>query len=207
MKDLKTILKWVNIGLFAILLGLLIYTLYEKNQYKEKYNTSVLNNKAFIEQLDREKNNNMVFQATIDQLNYYNDSITNKFKTIQKQEKIKDKQIESLEYLLTNFSKTDTLILKDTIFKDVEFKMDTLIGDKWFNTELCMYYPNYISITPKVKSEKEVIIYGNKETVNPPKKFFLFRWFQKKHRVIRVNVNEENPYIENEENVFIKIIK
>lgn len=207
MKDLKTILKWLKICAIALLVGAFIYMCYSNKQYKDKYEVSESNNKAFFEQLDNEKKNNMVFQLTIDQLQYYNDSITNKMLDFQKSSKIKDKQVESLQYLLTNYSKVDTLVLKDTIFKDIDFKIDTTIGDKWMNTQLCMSYPNNISLKPSVKSEKEVIIYTNKETINPPKKFFLCRWFQKKHTVTRVNINEENPYIENEENVFIKITK
>ena len=46
-----------------------------------------------------------------------------------------------------------------------------------------------------------------KETINPPKKFFLFRWFQRKHTILEVNMVEKNPYIENKNNRFIEIIK
>jgi hypothetical protein len=42
--------------------------------------------------------------------------------------------------------------------------------------------------------------------VEPPKKFFICRWFQKKHRVIRVEIKEESPYIVNKNNEFVKII-
>ena len=46
-----------------------------------------------------------------------------------------------------------------------------------------------------------------KETVNPPKKFFLFRWFQKKHKIIQVDVIEKNPYVQNEVSRYIEIVR
>ena len=162
------------------------------------------NEKAFAYQLDKTKGENYVFQLKIDQLELFNDSIADKLKKVQNENKIKDSKIQEFQYLLTDFNKKDTVYLSDTIFLDPDFVMDTTIGDKWMNTELHLQYPNQICVSPNVRSEKEVLIYNKRETVDPPKKFFLCRWFQKKHTVIKVIVNEENPYIENQESIFIK---
>lgn len=165
------------------------------------------NEKAFSSQLDKAKGQNYVFQLKIEQLELFNDSIADKLKSVQKENNIKDSKIDQFQYMLAEYKKKDTVYLSDTIFKDIEFSFDTVIGDKWMNTALQLKYPNFISVEPSVTSEKEVIIYTNKETINPPKKFFLCRWFQKKHTVIKVIVNEENPYIQNEESIFIENIK
>lgn len=174
---------------------------------KSNYNTAVINNKAFISQLDKNQKEKIVFQTTIEQLHLFNDSITEKLLETQKQLKIKDKEIKQLAYISSVIEKTDTIIFRDTIFKDKSIKIDTTIGDKWVTNNLHLQYPNTISIDTKVNSEKNVLIYAKKETVNPPKKFFLFRLFQKKHTIIKAIVNEENPYIINENNTFYQIIK
>jgi hypothetical protein len=52
-----------------------------------------------------------------------------------------------------------------------------------------------------------VVINNKKEYNKKPSKIFFIRWFQKKHLVTEVNVEERNPYIKSKENKFIKINK
>ena len=164
------------------------------------------NEKAFSAQLDKTKGENYVFQLKIDQLELFNDSISAKLRKVQKENGIKDSKIKEFQYMLADYTRTDTVFFTDTIFKEPNFALDTVVGDKWMNTNLRLKYPNSISVQPNVRSEKEVVIYTNRETIEPPKKFFLCRWFQKKHTVVKVIVNEENPYIENEQSIFIENI-
>lgn len=196
---------WIILLAVALVAAFLAFNSYTK--YESKYNDAVANNKAFALQLDKEKAQSNVFKLTVDQLNYYNDSITNKLNEARKELGIKDKQLEQLEYISTQVSKPDTLVLKDTIFKDKEFVLDTTLGDKWVNTKLHLQYPGIIGVEPTVNSEKTIVLYSSRETVNPPKKFFLCRWFQKKHTVVKAVVKENNPYVVNQENVFIEIMK
>lgn len=174
-----------------------------KLQYK--YDTSIENVKAFDMELSGLKDKNRVFKITIDQLNYFNDSITEKLNKSRKELGIKDKYLQQLQYELLTVSKSDTARLKDTVFvKGLE--LDTIIGDKWLRTDLHLKYPNIVTINPKVVLERHTIINGKRETVNPPKKFFLFRWFQRKHTVVEVNVRELNPYVIDKEQRYIQII-
>ena len=137
-------------------------------------------------------------------LRHCNDSISIKLvETIDKL-KISEKKLKEANYLLSQFSKTDTVAIHDTIFCEPDFWLDTIIGDRWVSTRLEMFYPSTIIVTPSVVSEKKVLIYSSRETVNEPSKCFLIRLFQKKHTVTRVEVDESNPYIISEENVFIK---
>ena len=46
-----------------------------------------------------------------------------------------------------------------------------------------------------------------KQTVNPPKKFFIARWFQKKHNVLQVEVVEKNPYMDDQKSKYVEIVK
>ena len=153
------------------------------------------------------KDNNRVFKLTIDQLNYSNDSIINRMKEVQKELGIKDKRLQQLQYEASHAQRTDTITLKDTLFRDPQLRLDTIVGDKWFKTNLHLEFPSTIALKPEIELERYTFINGKRETVNPPKKFFLFRWFQKKHTVVEVNVREMNPYVKNKTQRFIQIIE
>ena len=125
---------------------------------------------------------------------------------VRKELKVKDRDLKQMQYLLSEIKKTDTIRFRDTIFINKEVKIDTLLGDDWYNIRLGLHYPNLISITPTIKSEKYIIVGSRKETINPPKKCVIGRWFQRKHRVLEVEVIEKNPFIENKQQRFIEII-
>lgn len=199
-------MKKFIIGLIVLLVCSLIYMVHQNRTLTAKYETSIENIKAYDSQLSGLNNSNKVFKLTIDQLNYFKDSILIKMNEVRKELNIKDSKIKQMQYKLSHVEKPDSIILKDTIFVE-SFKLDTIIGDGWANTHLIMKYPNYIKFTPKFKLESFLFVESKKETVNPPKKFFLFRWFQRKHTVLNVTVKENNPYVETDEQKFVEIIK
>mgnify|MGYP003420563942 FL=1 len=202
--------KYIRIGIVILvsLLSISVYTLYTNNQdLKEEISVSMSNQKAFIAENSSLKEENRVFKFTIEQLNYYNDSILQKMNDVRKELKIKDKNLKQLQYLLSVSTKKDTVLFTDTIFRDKSLALDTIIGDKWYNIRLGLKYPNLIYTEPTFTSEKYIIVNKKKETVNPPKKFFLFRWFQRKHWVMEVHIKENNPYIKEINNKFVEIIE
>lgn len=199
-------MKKFIIGLIVLLVCSLIYMVHQNRTLTAKYETSIENIKAYDSQLSGLNNSNKVFRLTIDQLNYFKDSILIKMNEVRKELNIKDSKIKQMQYKLSHVEKPDSVILKDTIFVE-SFKLDTIIGDEWANTYLIMKYPNYIKFTPKFKLESFLFVESKKETVNPPKKFFLFRWFQKRHTVLNITVKENNPYVETDRQKFIEIIK
>ena len=201
--------KYIRIGIVILvsLLSISAYILYTNNQkLREKISISVSNEKVFIAENSSLKNENRVFKFTVEQLNYYNDSILQKMNDVRKELKIKDKNLKQLQYLLSVYTKKDTVLFTDTVFRDKSLVLDTIIGDKWYNIRLGLKYPNLIYTEPTFTSEKYIIVNKKKETVNPPKKFFLFRWFQKKHWVMEVHIKEKNPYIKEIDNKFVEII-
>ena len=202
--------RYIRIGIVILvsLLAVSTYTLYNRNQdLKEEISVSMSNQKAFITENSSLKDENRVFKFTVEQLNYYNDSILQKMNEVRKELKIKDKNIKQLHYLLSVSTKKDTVLFTDTIFRDKSLVLDTIIGDKWYNIRLGLKYPNLIYTEPTFTSEKYIIVNKKKETVNPPKKFFLFRWFQRKHWVMEVHIKEKNPYIKEINNKFVEIIE
>ena len=85
--------KYIRIGIVILvsLLSISVYTLYTNNQkLKEEASTLMSNQKAFIAENSSLKEENRVFKFTIEQLNYYNDSILQKMNNIRKELKIKD---------------------------------------------------------------------------------------------------------------------
>ena len=85
--------KYVGIGMVILvsLLAVSTYTLYNRNQdLKEEISVSMSNQKAFIAENSSLKEENRVFKFTVEQLNYYSDSILQKMNDVRKQLKIKD---------------------------------------------------------------------------------------------------------------------
>ena len=198
----------IGIGILMSLLAVSIYTLYNRNQdLEEEISVSMSNQKAFIADNSSLKEENRVFKFTVEQLNYYNDSILQKMNDVKKELKIKDKDLKQMQYLLSESTKKDTIVFRDTLFREPTLDIDTIIGDKWYNIRLGLKYPNLITTNPTFISEKYIIVNKKKETINPPKKFFLFRWFQRKHWVMEVNIKEKNPYIKEVNNKFVEIIE
>ena len=202
--------KYIRIGIVILvsLLAISTYTLYTNNQkLKEEISISMSNQKAFIAENSSLKEENRIFKFTVEQLNHYNDSILQKMNEVRKELKIKDRDLKQMQYLLSEAQKKDTTVLRDTLFREPTLKIDTLLGDRWYQMKLGLRYPSTIITEPKFVSEKYVIVSYKKETINPPKKCFIARWFQKKQEVIEVNVVEKNPYIENKKSKFTEVIK
>lgn len=202
--------KYIKISIAILMVSLFIssYILYTKNQdLREELSISISNEKAFITETSLLKNENRVFKFTIEQLNYYNDSILEKMNEVRKELDIKDKDLKQMQYLLSEATKKDTIVFRDTLFREPTLDIDTIIGDKWYSIRLGLKYPNLITTNPTFISEKYIIVNKKKETINPPKKFFLFRWFQRKHWVMEVHIKEKNPYIKETNNKFVEIIE
>lgn len=189
------------------MVGAIAYLSYQNRQLTTKYETSIENIKAYDAELSGLTNDTKVYKLTIEQLNYFNDSIIKKMKVVQKELGIKDKKLQQLQYEASHAQRTDTIILKDTLFRDPQLRLDTIVGDKWFKTNLHLEFPSTIALKPEIELERYTFINGKRETVNPPKKFWLFRLFQRRHIVVEVNIREMNPYVKNKTQRFIQIIE
>lgn len=197
--------------IIIILLGGIGISIHKNKVLNEKYNISIENVKTYDSMLSSSKNENRVLKLTIEQLNYFNDSVLNKMNKIREQLDIKDKNIQQLQYELKTVIKPDTVRTQDTIFLSESFVLDTIIGDEWYKNRLYLKYPNIISSTPEFTLESYVFISSQKELINPPKKSKIGRFFQKifgkKHTIIKVDTKELNPYVTNKDNRYIQIIK
>ena len=189
---MKSIL--IKIGILAVL-GLTIFFMGQRiHDLNIALDNSVNNEKAYAAENSGLKESNRVFKLTIEQLDYYNDSLMLAMKKIANDNGIKDKKIKSLQYQLEHYSKRDTLILRDTVFKDPNFVLDTCIIDRWNKSCLHLQYPGTIALSNEYENEKFITLSSHREPIKP-RKWFLPRWFTKKQTVVEVLVVDENPYV------------
>lgn len=194
------------VGLSVVLIFILIGL---SAAYKSVYNSYIIstnNNKAYERLIDSVKDNNIQFQFTIKELENTNDSIFAEMNKVREELKIKDKNLKQIEYINTVTKITDSIVIRDTIFRQ-DFKLDTCISDDWHKTNLLLEYPSNIKVSSSFKNETYITTSYKKETIKPASKIFFIRWFQKKIKTVEVNVIQKNPYTENVEQRFIEVIK
>ena len=206
-------MKWkikliIGLIIVAIIVGLGT-TVAVMNNRIDKLNAEVAevttNIKAYELENSALKDNTIEFQYTIEQLNHSKDSLNQKINKLRKDLKIKDKDIQKLQYVLSENQKKDSIIVHDTLFTE-KVKIDTTLSDDWSKLHLQLEFPNKIVTEYSFKNESLVTTYLKKETIKPPHKCIFVRWFQKKHKMIYVEINEQNPYCEIKEQKFINII-
>ena len=78
-------MKKYIIILILILIGAVAYLSYQNKQLTTKYETSIENIKAYDAELSGLTNDTKVYKLTIEQLNYFNDSITKKMNEVRKE--------------------------------------------------------------------------------------------------------------------------
>ena len=191
----------LKIRFFILFTIIIFYLIYQNNQiekYKNLYSIESNNYKSSI-------NDKIVLKLSIDQLRYQQDSILHKMDSVIKLSNIKYKNLIGISYIKEVIIRYDTLRLKDTVFqKDID--IDTIIGDKWYSLKLSLKYPSEIIIIPSFLNEKYIISSIKKKYIKPKKKWPLY-WFQSKQLIEEVIIKDSNPYIQNNEVKYVKIIK
>ena len=176
------------------------------NVLNYEISNAITNIKAYELENSALRDDTIEFKYTIEQLNYSKDSLNQRINKLRKDLKIKDKDIQKLQYMLSENQKKDSIVfIHDTLFRE-NIKVDTTLNDNWSKLHLQLEYPNTVLAEYSFKNESLVTTYIKRETVNPPHKCAFIRWFQKKHKVIHVEINEQNPYCEIKEQRFINII-
>ena len=207
MNKVKLILSICSIVAIVLLTIFLVISVLRFKNLQEDYGNAMNNLTAYQLENSKLSDVNRVYKMTISELEYSQDSLFKAMDSVRRILKIKDKNLNQIQYIKYEVRVTDTLELVDTIFIKPSFYMDTTLSDKWHSTRIMMKYPSYIMVEPSLESDKYVVFSFKKETVKPPKKFFLFRWFQKKQKVVNVDVVETNPYVTNKAQRFMEVVK
>lgn len=198
-------IKIILVSIIVLLIGVITFQYAKTNSIKKDYDIALQNNKAYESQLDIINNENKVFQFTVEQLKYINDSTIKELDSLRNELKIKDSKIKQMGKVKEYIYITDSITIYDTIFTNPEFVLDTMLGDEWYLNNIHLKYPNEISSSVAIKTDQSVFLHTTRETINPPKKTWLGRLFQRKHDVYNVTVMEHNPYATIKENKFIII--
>ena len=204
--SIKTCIRVFILIVFIVFISDMFASSKKIRALESKLEISTTNESILLNQFDSLNSYNKELQLNIEQLKYSNNITLDKLNKVRKELNIKDKELQKLQYQLSISNKTDTVVYRDTIFKE-GIKLDTLIKDDWYSLNLDLEYPSTIIVNPKFKSEKYVVTSVKKEIIGTPKKCWLGRIFQKKHNVVRVEVVEKSPYIETKEQIFINIDK
>lgn len=173
-------------------------------KYEKLYNAERENVEAY--QTDNSRLNGEIrqYKMTVDDLYASMDSIDQKLVSTMEELKLSNKKIKELQYQSGYASRIDTINCIDTIFVE-NTDLDTTYGDEWYNMHLQLKYPSTIITEPTFNSEQYVYIYNKKVYNKKPSKVFFIRWFQKKHWVTDVKVEEKSPYIKTTKQKFIKV--
>lgn len=191
---------------YVVLVVLLVLSYRNNGKYAGMWEKAEANVKAYDNLLSGNAGN-AAFELNIDQFSSARDSVLRELDDTRKKLKVKDRNLKSAQKVSSDFSRTDTVVLQDTFLMENSAKIDTFLKDDWYQLHIKLAYPDTMIVSPSFKSEKNIIVSTRKETVNPPKKFWLFRLFQKKHKVLQVDVVEKNPYITNQNSRYVEIIK
>lgn len=200
--------KYIYGAILALIISLASWGWYEHKQaqkYTQLYEVASANNKAYESDIAYNSRVARAYQMSIDDLKESNDSLVRELLQVKKERKIKDSQVQQMSYQKSEATRTDTVNLRDTIFVP-RVDIDTTLVDQWYRLDLSLKYPSTIAVTPTFESERYVIVSAKRETINKPSKIFFIRWFQKKHTVITVDVEEKNPHITIQQQKFIKVL-
>lgn len=144
-----------------------------------------------------------VFRMRISDLEVTGDSLICVLDSMRRQIGIRDKRLREMHHRVTYVERTDTIYLSDSIFIS---GLDTTITDGWVSTHLKIDVPNKITHSVSVRNQTDLFVTTKRETINPPRKFFLFRLFQKKHTVVTVVAKEGNPWCQTAESRHVEIV-
>jgi anti-anti-sigma regulatory factor len=202
MSKIKTIA--IIAIIFVVLCSVISFLGFRINSLQEELNTYDNNFKALNLENSRLQEGIIAYKLDIEQLEYINDSIIEDLNNTRKELKIKDKELLQMQKIKTEITTKDSIFIKDTIFRENFVRLDTLVKDQWHSLAIQLE-PTKLSIQAKYTSDLNVFAKSSKEIIGTPKKCFVGRLFQKKYKVIRVDVIDKNPYSVIKESKFVII--
>ena len=203
----------IRVSVVVAILALIIIVVRRCKSAEDKLEGYETNWIALSNENNKNAKSSKAYELKICQMKYINDSLMNAMDSVRRSLNIKDKNTKGLGYVKSTILIHDTVLVNRIRDGDNSISIDTTINKKWYQIQLdyrgskCNECKDTLIVSPKVTSEKYVVISTQKEYVDTPKKFWIQRIFQKKDEVIDVKVIETNPYIYSNENRFVKVIK
>lgn len=190
-------IKYIRLAGIIVLIGLIcsvIFLSIKNSSLQESIRLYDNNFKAINLENSELRNEIIAYRFDVEQLEFINDSIIKNLNDTRRELGIKDKQLKQMQKIKTEIITRDSIFVRDTIFRDNFIKLDTLISNEWYSVRLGLEYPNKIEINAKYNTDLSVFAYSSKEILGNRKKCFIGRWFQKKNKIIRVEIKDNNPH-------------
>lgn len=185
-------IRIIKIVLIILIISAISVLVLNNRKLRDSINIYDNNFKALNLERDSLNKAAIAYRFSVEQLEHINDSIIEDLNNTRKELQIKDNEILQMQSVKTEIRIKDSILIKDTIFRDNFIKLDTVIADKWHTIAISLQ-PSKLTIDAKYRSELQVFAKSSKEIMGTPKKCFVGRLFQKKHKVIRVDVMDKNP--------------
>ena len=128
------------------------------------------------------------------------DKITKKQNAIINDLKLDIKKLNQVGYVST---KIDTVLVSTKITKDSCYVFD--YGPQMKAT-FCIK-DSSATYRPEIANDLSLFFTDKRETIEPPKKFFISRWFQKKHTIVIATAINSNKYVKTDTLQFTYIVK
>lgn len=202
----------ILIALFLIIIGLALgnYAQYKKVK-TVKTELSVTTNNLKSEKLqtiswkdkyNKNHSKSILQEITLGELKRSSDSSSLAVKDLTKKYNIALRK-------LIGYGDITTIVEFDTVValvKDSSIYGQHDLSNEWI-TQIVGIYPDSITSTVTAESKKDILAYSQKETVYPARKFFLWRLFQQKQRIIYIETIEQNPIFKTKSQKFTRIDK
>lgn len=140
------------------------------------------------DKLGRETSQKYILQSSIKNIVLGNASEVNDLKTVMKEQDLKLKNLLSYSNIVTKI---------DTFLKVVRTSKDSVYVFT-FNPEFVVKVgieSDSAWCNPTLTNKQLLIFSDKRETILPPKQFFLWRWLQKRHIVVKAVVRNSNPAV------------
>ena len=126
--------------LFCVLTCTCMFQCSRISLLNNQLNTSTANEMALQDRLTSAQNDMVVYSNTIINLKHSKDSTVQELIKTKEKLKIKDKELLAMGSMNTTITIHDTCTLRDTIFKEPDFRMDTTFADQWKTIQLGLRY-------------------------------------------------------------------
>jgi len=140
------------------------------------------------DKLGRETSQKYILQSSIKNIVLGNASEVNDLKTVMKEQDLKLKNLLSYSNITTKI---------DTFLKVVRTSKDSTYTFT-FNPEFIIkvgVQADSAWCNPYLVNKQLLIFSDKRETILPPKQFFLWRWLQRRHTVVKAVIRNSNPAV------------
>lgn len=160
------------------------------------------NMKAYSSALDDATAGERVLRLRVEELAASGDAQLRAMDSLRREVGVRDRRLRSMHRRVTVVGRADTVLVPDTV---VAARLDTVVDDGWVRTSVSLA-PGRVAVSSLVRNETTLIVSSRRETVRPPRRFPLFRLFQRRHTVVTVKAVEANPWCETREARSVEIV-